>query len=247
VPAARNNRIRGAQVCRHRLPWAGQPVSGVSPSKYWTELRQEILSLLEEKDADAAELYRTAVESLTTPLTRPALMITGHCVRELIKVLPVVLGYPVIERADASRSARELSKQWTASGLPLSDDDGASEPEAVALPIEVVIAAREVANAGAAGSRNSRELTALIVTGLTSDAETASVKRVHKSIEMFRQWAHARDYTKPARPVPALERVVGELEIIEEALMNRLGNMADRAKSVRELLAGANRRDEAQQ
>lgn len=213
--------------------------SGDFSPDLWTGPRQEIFDLLQEKDPDAAELYRAGVAALVVPLTRPALMIAGHCVRELIKVLPVILGYPTIERADASRAARELYRHWTASGLPLSPDEGI-ETEAVAVSLEVLAAARVVANAGAEGSQNSLELTALIVTGLTSEVRTASVRRVHKAVELFREWAHARDYTKPARSVPERSGVLAELEVIEEALLNRLGNMADRAKSIREILAAAN-------
>lgn len=212
----------------------------VSP-ELWTDARREIIAHLQEKDSDAAELYRAGVAALVVPLTRPALMIAGHCVRELIKVLPVILGYPTIEHADASRAARELYRQWTTTGLPLSPDEGI-ETAAVAVSLDdVLVAARQVANAGAEGSRNSLELTALIVTGLTSEAQTASVRRVHEAIELFRRWAHARDYTKPARKVPERSDVLAELEVIEEALLNRLGNMADRAKSIREILAVANR------
>lgn len=212
--------------------------NGDIPPELWTDARQEIFALLHEKDPDAAELYRAAVAALVDPLTRPALMIAGHCVRELIKVLPVILGYPTIEHADASRAARELYQQWTTSGLPLSPDE-VIETAAVSLD-DVLAAAREVANAGAEGRQNSLELTALIVTGLASEAGTASVRHVHNSIERFRGWAHARDYTKPERKLPERSRVLAELEVIEEALLNRLGNMADRAKSVREILAVAN-------
>jgi hypothetical protein len=215
-------------------------------SERWTVMRTEILALVEDKDTDAAQLYRTAVEALAAPLTRASLMIISHCIRELVKVLPAILGYPTIERADASRSARELYRQWTVSDLPLASD-GASEADAVSVPVDVFVAAREVANAGAEGSKNSRELSALIVTGQPGEVDSASVRRVHKSIELFRRWAHARDYTQPVRPVPPVDRVLRELEIIEEALMNRLGNMADRAKTVREFLAVANRKlDDAQ-
>lgn len=227
------------RVCTESLGTMHVTNGDASP-EIWTDVRQEIFALLQEKDSDAADLYRAGVAALAAPLTRPALMIAGHCVRELIKVLPVILGYPTIEHADASRAARELYRQWTTSGLPLSPDEGI-ETAAVAVSLDdVLVAAREVANAGAEGSQNSLALTALIVTGLTSEARTASVRRVHKSIELFRRWAHARDYTKPARTVPERSRVLAELEVIEEALLNRLGNMADRAKSVREILVVAN-------
>ncbi|MDQ4214745.1 hypothetical protein [Microbacterium capsulatum] len=213
----------------------------------WTNVRRELAVNLKSRDQDAAELYETAIQRLVSPLTRASLMVISHCVRELIKVLPVILGYPVVERADASRSARELHRHWVAASLQL-DAEQAIEAAAVSVPSEVFVAARDAAIAGADGSKNSRELTAIIVTGFASEVDTASVARVHKSIEFFRGLAHARDYTQPAKPVPKVDRVIRELEIIEEALMNRMTNMADRAKTVRELLANANRkRDEAGQ
>jgi hypothetical protein len=221
---------------------AGNPQTGEPEGERWTETRRNIYRLLLDRDQDSAHLYRVAVASVGAPLSRADLMISGHCVRELIKVLPTLLGYPMLERADASRAARELHKYWVAHRLPLGADAASSDTEAVAIPREVFVAAREVANAGAAGSKNSRELTAVIVAGLVTETDAASVKRVHQAIEMFRRWAHARDYSKPAGSLPSIEQVLRELEIIEEALMNRLGNMADRAVSVRELLARANRK-----
>jgi hypothetical protein len=207
----------------------------------WTDTRREIEAHLREKDSDAGDLYRTAIDGLTQPLTHASLMVIGHCVRELIKVLPVILGYPLIERADSSRSARELHRHWVAAELPLTPD-GSIDNAMVSVPGAVYSAARDVANAGANGAQNSRELTALIVTGQRGDAATASVARVHKSIEFFRQVTHARDYTKPPGPLPIMAKVGQELAIIDEALINRLANLADRAKSVRDLLAAANRK-----
>lgn len=212
-----------------------------APGDRWTDPRRQIVGLLGDKDLDAAQLYRTAIDGLAGPLTHASLMVTAHCIRELVKVLPVILGYPVVERADTSRCVRELYRQWMDGGLPLASDTP-PDVQAVSVPAAVFVAAREAANAGAEGARNSRELTAIIVTGQTGDADAASVARVHKSIELFRGWAHARDYTKPDRPVPAVDRVLQEMEILEEALLNRLANMADRAKAVRELLAIANQK-----
>jgi hypothetical protein len=216
-------------------------MTGSGPPDRWTEPRRQIAALLGDKDADAAQLYRMAIDGLCRPLTHSSLMVSAHCIRELIKVLPVILGYPVVERADASRCVRELYRQWVESELPLASG-GLTDAQAVSVPAHVFAAARDAANAGAEGAKNSRELTAMIVTGQSGDADLASVRRVHKSIELFRGWAHARDYTKPIRSVPVVDRVLQELEIIEEALLNRLDNMADRAKAVRELLVGANRK-----
>lgn len=217
----------------------GGPATGSGPGGCWTEARTQIFSLLDAKDSDAAELYKTAVESLAGRLTGASVLVGAHCVRELIKVLPVILGYPAIERADASRAARELNRAWLEAGLPRAPE-GAPQGEVVSVPRVVYVSVIDVVNAGASGSKNSRELTSLIVTGQSRDPEAPPVQRVHRSIEMFRGLAHARDYTKPAGPLPSQEHLLGELAIIEEALLNRLANMADRAKTVYGLLAVAN-------
>lgn len=207
----------------------------------WTEPRRAILEHLIVKNSDAADLYRNAVDGLDEPLTRASLMIVGHCIRELVSALPPILGYPDVGRADASRAAKDLHQQWVAANLQLGFD-GSADVENVTVPAGVFAAARVVANAGADGSKNSRTLTSLIVTGLMTEVGSAPVARVHKAIEFFRAFTHHRDYTRPGRPLPALATVVQELEIIEEALLNRLANMADRAQAVRGLLTSANRK-----
>jgi len=42
--------------------------------------------------------------------------------------------------------------------------------------------------------------------------------------------------------LPSVEKVEMELRIIEESLLTRLGNMANRARAIRKIIANANRR-----
>jgi hypothetical protein len=177
------------------------------------------------------------------PLSHPRLMIAGHCLRELASKLPRALGDPVKDRSDVSRPALELFRAWTGENLDLADamDDGDDDtPRAV--PAGIFRAARAVVAAAAVGNQNARELTALLATGQIGNLDDGAVKRLHRAIEFFRGWTHARDYSQPERTLPTWEIVELELRIIEEAMLTRLGNMADRARAVRDIIAKANRR-----
>ncbi len=208
----------------------------------WTPDRETLLALLEARNRDLADLYRQAIEALARDeLMQPRLMVASHCLRELFSDIPRALGLPPTERKDVNRAAKKLSQAWpsdgrwsTAAGI---DDD---TPQSVSA--DVYRAAYDVASAAATGNENARKLTTLVATGLLPDIDAAAVKRVHDSIEFFREWTHGRDYSKPNRVLPPIQKVEVELQIIEEALLTRLGNMADRARSMRDIIARANRR-----
>lgn len=210
----------------------------------WSADRTALLHLLHQNHHDLGELYFQAVEALThDELIQPRLMVAAHCLRELFNNLPRVLGDPISGRSDVNRPALELFRAWTVENLALTapDNDG-NDDTPRAVPALVFRAARAVASAASVGNQNSRELTALLATGQLGNLDDAAVKRLHSAIELFRNWTHARDYSKPHRVLPSDEQVELELRIIEEALLTRLGNMADRARTMRDIIANANRR-----
>lgn len=208
----------------------------------WTSDREALVALLSDNHADLAYLYRQAVEALGRgDLSLAAMMIAGHCVRELVSALPRVLGDPIQGYTDVSRPALELYRAWTADNLPMESSSADDEtPRAVSA--EVFRAASRVAAAAATGNQNSRELTALLATGIAKNTDDPAMRRLHSAIEFFRSWTHAHDYSKPDRATPTADVVELELRIVEDALLTRLGNMADRARAVRDMLAKANRR-----
>lgn len=209
----------------------------------WTADRLALRELLSQNHPDLDELYGQAVDSLAHKPTLPRLLVAGHCVRELCSALPRVLGDPVEPRTDVNRPARELFLAWPADDLGLAtvgNADTDDTPRAVSA--DLFRAARAVAAAAAEGNRKSRELTAIVATGQVAGVDDAAMKRLHKAIEFFRKWTHGTDYSKPQRSLPSAHQVEGELRILEDALLTRLGNMADRARAVREIMADANRR-----
>jgi hypothetical protein len=210
----------------------------------WSADRTALLHLLRQHHYDLGELYFQAVEALShDELIQPRLMVAGHCMRELFSNLPRVLGDPMKERTDVNRPALELFRAWTAENLALAApaDDGTDDtPRAV--PAVVFRAAQAVALAASGGNQTARELTAILATGQLGNLGDASVNRLHAAIKFFRSWTHAGDYSKPDRVLPSDEQVELELRIIEEALLTRLGNMADRARVMRDIIANANRR-----
>lgn len=212
----------------------------------WTAARKELRTLLHDTHTDVADLYAQAVEALSTvPISRPRLMIGAHCLRELVPTLLEVQQVGKPPRANDSRAAKDLSDAWTAYGLrldPEADDATHAEGDLRPVPHEVYVAARVTAAAGAQGSQNARTVTALLALGQESDIHSAPLRRLHKAIQQFTAWSHRRDYTKPSGKLPAIHEVDGQLRVIEEALLTRFANRADRVSALREQLRRANRR-----
>lgn len=214
----------------------------------WTPARKELRALLHDLHADAADLYVQAVGALgSTPLSRPRLMIGSHCVRELVPTLLEVQQIGKPPRANDSRAAKELSDAWDAHHLRLEpevDEANYVDDDLRPVPHGVYVAARLTAATGAQGSQNAREITALLALGQQSDINTAPLRRLHTAIQQFTSWSHRRDYSKPSRTLPAVGEVEAQLRVVEEALMTRFANRADRVNALREQLRQANRRGE---
>lgn len=214
----------------------------------WTPARKELRALLHDLHADVADLYAQAVDALgVAPLSRPRLMVGSHCVRELVPALLEVQQIGKPPRANDSRAAKELSDTWVAHSLRLEPDvDEANyiEDDLRPVPHGVYVAARLTAAAGAQGSQNAREITALLALGQETHTNTAPLRRLHAAIQQFTSWSHRRDYSKPSRKMPAVGDVEAQLRVIEEALMTRFANRANRVSALREQLRRANRRGE---
>jgi hypothetical protein len=214
----------------------------------WTPARKELRALLHDLHVDVADLYTQAIEALgSTPFSRPRLMIGSHCVRELVPTLLEVQSIGRPPRANDSRAAKELSDAWTAYGLRLEpevDEANFAEDDLRPVPHVVYIAARATAAAGAQGGQNARTITALLALGQESDVNTAPLRRLHKAIQQFTAWSHRRDYSKPSGQLPPVDEVESQLLVIEEALLTRFANRADRVSTLREQLRKANRRGE---
>lgn len=213
----------------------------------WTADRNELCTLLTERHPDLGGLYELAINTVAAGVTLPRLVVAAHCIRELCSELPILLGDAPEPRAEVNRAARELAEAWAASDLDSVVDVGQAEDDALhAVPRRVFRAAAMVAAAGAEGTRKSRVRTALLATGRATDAGSPLIARLHKAIEFFRGWDHQRDYTVTHRNLPSVEKIEEELRIIEDALLTRLGNMADRARALRDVIAHANRRATAE-
>ncbi|MGI8678138.1 MAG: hypothetical protein ACR2LX_05525 [Jatrophihabitans sp.] len=214
----------------------------------WTPAREELRALLHDLHADAADLYAQAVEALGgAPLSRPRLMIGSHCVRELVPTLLEVQQIVKPPRANDSRAAKELSVAWTAYGLrmePEVDEANYVDGDLRPLPHGVYVAARVTAAAGTQGGQNARVITALLALGQESNINTAPLRRLHKTIQQFTSWSHRRDYSKPLGTLPTVDEVEAQLRVIEEALLTRFANRADRVSALREQLRRANHRGE---
>lgn len=214
----------------------------------WTPARKELRALLHDLHADVADLYAQAVGALgSIPFSRPRLMIGSHCVRELVPTLLEVQQIGKPPRANDSRAAKELSDAWVAHRLRLEpevDEANYADGDLRPVPQEIYVAARVTAAAGAQGSQNARVITALLALGQKSDINTAPLRRLHTAIQQFTSWSHRRDYSKPLGTLPTVDEVEAQLRVVEEALLTRFANRADRVSALREQLRQANRRGE---
>jgi len=171
-------------------------------------------------------------------------MIGAHCIRELIAMLPHLLGDQRQPRANIERAAKELSAAWENAGLRPPEAGSGEDDQAAprAVPHTVYRAAFDVVAVAVEGTQNSRRLTATIATGESLAANAPQIDRLHREIEKFRRWCHRTDYTRPHVALPPEEEVESALNTIEHALLGRLGNMADRVAVVLSAVEAANRR-----
>src|SRR5438270_243228 len=91
------------------------PLSGPEIHRgLWTVEREELRDALESQNPLCAQLYREAVEAVGAPgLDVGKLVVAGHAVRELVNLLPAVLGdVELAERVDDADLRADLVATW---------------------------------------------------------------------------------------------------------------------------------------
>jgi hypothetical protein len=212
----------------------------------WTPERKQLLRLLTELNVEPAELYAKAIDELAQkPLTRARLMVAAHCMRELCRCLVEVQQFARPVRANVDALAKQLADAWLAANMSFEPDpEGAVEPGARTVTNEIFVRAQATAAEANQGSKNARRATALATTGQDLDLTAGPIARVHHAVMKFTRWSHYQQYTGYESGLPPIAAVEPELRVIEEALLTRHANRADRVRDVRTALAKANTREE---
>src|SRR5690349_4111063 len=92
------------------------PLSGLEIHRgLWTVQREELRDALKAQNPLCAQLYREAVEAVGAPrLDVGKLVVAGHAVRELVNLLPAVLGdVDLPERVDDADLRDGLVATWS--------------------------------------------------------------------------------------------------------------------------------------
>jgi len=243
-------------VCELPEESPAAPLS-VAVGDLWTPKREQLYEALAHRPECAllADLYRRGIAALNErPLEAGAVVIAGHCFRDLVNALPDVIGDagPIPKRVEVSPPAQALVKVWETyqdrlgplhSPILTEAHDGGPEP-VVTVPVALLEAARTVAAASQAGSENSRRRRSALALGRQETRPDATVKVFSDSVSLFEKVRHpARGRTFDLEK--AIDRISTALPVLEATLEARLGRFFASIEDLMDVLSAANQRTEA--
>lgn len=223
-----------------------------SKGSLWGESRVRLHQALATQSELFADLYRRAVDALSeAPLSHGALVVAAHCIRDLVNGLPDVLDGvgEVPPHVALSEPAKDLAAAWEAHPTSLGpvhnsvmrDDRDSDEIALMAVPTELVEAARLVAVASLTATDNSRRRRSALVLGRAELRVDPSVRVFQQSVSVLEQVRHPQrgreiDVDKVRTDV------LQALPVIEAALEARLGSFFETVEDLMDVLNSANDR-----
>lgn len=184
----------------------------------WTAQREELRAALASQNALCGQLYREAVEALGAPeLDAGRLTVAGHAVRELVNLLPSILGdVELPDRIPDAHLRDQLVAAWNQYRADIAVGTAASGlvPGAVMEAIDAWVQAQ------AQITENSQTRRAALVLGKTEGVEDSSVRVVISAIGAFERLRHPSSADSEAPVDRAAYQ--GALSIIETAITSRI-------------------------
>jgi hypothetical protein len=230
----------------------GEPIGSPAQSSLWTNRRLRLRAALSQHDELFADLYGRAIDALSEqPRTRGSLVVAGHCMRDLINGLPDVLAdvEGVLEYSDLTGPARELSEVWERNEGVLGRADSAMESEAqsettvdarMTVPTALVEAARKVVLANHRAAMNNLRRQSALVLGRVEVRNDPTVKLFRDSVRVFEKLRHPQRGREVR--LEDSDKIERALEIIESALVGRLGSFFETVQDLQDVLDAANER-----
>ncbi|MEU8223637.1 hypothetical protein [Kribbella sp. NPDC048915] len=177
-------------IDRGTLPLSSDaPTSGPGAHRgLWTVQREELHDALASQNTLCGQLYREAVDALGTPvLDIGKLVVAGHAVRELVNLLPAVLGdVNLPERVRDSRLRDDLVAAWDEYQADIAA--GTAAPRLISSKVANAINAWvQAQNQITANSQTRR---AALVLGTTDAANDSSVRVVIGAVGAFERLRH---------------------------------------------------------
>lgn len=224
----------------------------VASGDLWTDQRQRIYEALGTQSSLFAELYRRAIEALNErPLTPGAVVVAGHCIRDMANGLPDVIGDAgeIPAYVPISGLTTDLAKRWEEfqsqigsmhTPIPVVVTPNGPEP-VVAMPSVVAEAARRVAAGSRTATENSKRRRSALAIGRQETEFEASVRVFDKSVRVFEGVRHpgrGREFELDKIVV----RISEALPIIEATLEARLGRFFASVENLMDVVDAANRR-----
>lgn len=231
-------------------------VGGEPDGSLWTFDRRQLQAAIAEKDRLLADLYGRAIDSLSErPITAVALVIAGHCIRDLVNGLADALTEKGVipKYENVGKPAQELSDQWAKHetrlehfALPISED-GETTPEAsTSVPWGLFVAASRVVVGSRLASGNSRRRYAALILGrIEADGEKdPTVTLFKKCVDTFEKKRHPSRDREVVVDDTALAELQQALQTIESVLEGRLGSFLEALEDVFDVIDAANRRED---
>ena len=205
---------------RGALPLSSDaPTSGPGTHRgLWNAQREELHDALASQNTLCAQLYREAVDALGAPdLDIGKLVVAGHAVRELVNLLPAVLGdVNLPERVRDSGLRDDLVAAWNEHQAHIAA--GAAAPGLISANVANAIDAWVQAQNQI--TENSQTRRAALVLGTTEAADDSSVRVVIGAVGAFERLRHP----SKADSESSVDRAAYQdaLSIIENAITSRI-------------------------
>jgi hypothetical protein len=222
----------------------------------WNARRWGLFDALTQQSDLFADLYRRTIDALSErPLTHGALVVAGHCIRDLVNGLPDVMtdAGSVPPYVNPSKPAQTLATVWQrypdllgAIDIPIVAPPARGEEvePLMSVPVAVAEAARRVAEASLAGTYNSRRRRSALVLGrMDVKAEDATVRLFQKSVDVFEEARHPQR-GRDLNVEESIKRVDHALGVIEAALEARIGSFFRTLEDLTDVLDAANERSQ---
>ena len=195
------------------------PESGDGTRRWlWTAQREELRAALTSQNALCGQLYREAVEALGAPeLDTGRLVVAGHAIRELVNLLPSILGdVELPERIPDAHLRDQLVEAWN----EYQADVAAGTAVPGLVPGTVTQAINAWVQAQEQITENSQTRRAALVLGNTEGVDDSSVRVVISAIGAFERLRHP---VKANSELPADRAAYqGAWSIIENAITSRI-------------------------
>lgn len=202
----------------------------------WTSPREELRAALASQSALCGQLYREAIEALGAPeLDTGRLVVAGHAVRELVNLLPAVLGdVELPDRVPDAQLRDLLVEAWKGHQAEVAAGTAVPGlvPRAVTNAINAWVQAQDQI------AENSQTRRAALVLGTADGVEDSSVRVVISAIGAFERLRHP-SRTDSESPVDRAA-YQGALSIIENAITSRILGFFTVKQQLQDVVEAAN-------